>query len=96
MKEQNKKAKLIIVRERGDVIDFNERRESMKATIKRDKANLELEKNNIDAEDDDFYIDAITNLIYTLHLVEDGLKGRFDIVVIPERNHGSQRTFGET
>lgn len=83
----NKKAKLVIVRERGDVIDFDERRKSMKATIKRDKANLELEKNNkynIDAEDNTYYIDAITKLIYNLHLIEDGLKGQFDIVVFPE------------
>ena len=83
----NKKAKLVIVREIGDVIDFNERRKSLKATIKRDKANLELEKNNkynISAEDNNYYIDTITKLIYNLHLVEDGLKGQFNIVVFLE------------
>lgn len=82
----NRKAKLIIVRERGDVIDFNERRKSMEATIKRDKAKLEISnKYNIEDENTNYSIDVITNLIFNLHLVEDGLKGRFDIVVMSEK-----------
>ena len=90
MKEQNKKAKLIIVRERGDVIDFDERRKSIKATIKRDIEVLETHyKYGIGDENDNCYTDAITTLISNLHHIEDGLKGRFDVVVIPE-NHDSQ------
>lgn len=97
MKEQNKKANLIILRERGDVIDFNERCESLKATIKRDKAKLEIRnKYNTEDENNCFYVDALIRLIYNLHLIEDGLKGRLDIIVIPEREHNSQMTLEGT
>ena len=74
----NKKAKLIIVRERGDIIDFDERRKSMKATIRRD---IEWAKKTPEVNETN---DVIITLIYNLHLVEDGLKGQFDIVVFPE------------